>query len=185
MDKVTLESRHLSTHIDRSAQDVYDYASDPSHLPERAPGLGSSIEPIDGQWIMESPMGPIAVTFAPHNDFGVLDHHVKLASGGTFYNPMRVTTDGAGCEIVFSLRRQAAMSDEDFERDASAEALDALNSDPDVRSWAAQPPQRSTATCTGATCHRDADGLPCDRSTDIPAHLRRSGRWYPSRRTFA
>lgn len=120
MDTVTSESRHLSTHIDRSAQDVYAYASDPSHVPEWAPGLGSSIELIDGQWIMESPMGRIVVTFAPHNEFGVLDHHVALESGETFYNPMRVTADGAGCEVVFSLRRQEAMSDEDFERDANA-----------------------------------------------------------------
>ncbi|MFC3992578.1 SRPBCC family protein [Actinoplanes siamensis] len=120
MDTVTLGSRHLSTHIDRSAQDVYDYASDPSHLPEWAPGLGSSIDLIDGKWIMESPMGRIVVTFAPRNEFGVLDHDVTLASGKTFYNPMRVTTDGAGCEIVFSLRRQAGVSDEDFERDAHA-----------------------------------------------------------------
>lgn len=120
MEAVTLETRHLSAHIDRSAQDVYDYASDPSHLPEWAPGLGSSIELTDGQWIMESPMGRIVVTFSPRNDFGVLDHHVTLASGETFYNPIRVTTDGAGCEIVFSLRRQAEMSDEDFERDADA-----------------------------------------------------------------
>jgi len=120
MDTATSESRHLSTHIDRPAQDVYDYASDASRLPEWAPGLGSSIELIDGQWIMESPMGRIVVTFAPRNEFGVLDHHVTLASGETFYNPIRVTTEGAGCEIVFSLRRQAAMSDEDFERDANA-----------------------------------------------------------------
>jgi hypothetical protein len=126
MDTVTLESRHLSAHIDRSAQDVYDYASDPSHLPEWAPGLGSSIEVIDGKWIMESPMGRIVVMFAPHNEFGVLDHHVTLASGKTFYNPMRVTTDGAGCEIVFSLRRQAGVSDEDFERDASAVLSDLI-----------------------------------------------------------
>ncbi|MCU7724953.1 SRPBCC family protein [Actinoplanes sp. KI2] len=113
-------SRHLSAHIDRSVQDVYDYASDPSHLPAWAPGLGSSIELVDGQWVMESPMGRIVVAFAPRNEFGVLDHEVTLASGETFYNPMRVTADGTGCEVVFSLRRQAAMSDEDFERDADA-----------------------------------------------------------------
>jgi len=120
MGTVASKFRHLSAHIDRSVQDVYDYASDPSHLPEWAPGLGNSIELVDGQWIMESPMGRIVVTFARHNEFGVLDHHVRLASGETFYNPLRVTTDGAGCEIVFSLRRQAAISDEDFERDAHA-----------------------------------------------------------------
>jgi hypothetical protein len=124
MDTATVESRHLSTYIDRSARDVYDYASDPSHLPEWAPGLGSSIELVDGQWIMESPMGRIVITFAPRNEFGVLDHHVTLASGETFYNPMRVITNGAGCETVFSLRRQAAMSDEAFERDADAVLAD-------------------------------------------------------------
>jgi hypothetical protein len=120
MEPVASESRHLSTHIDRTVQDVYDYVSDPSHLPAWAPGLGNSIELVDGQWTMESPMGRIVVTFAPHNEFGVLDHHVRLESGETFYNPMRVITDGAGCEIVFSLRRQPAMTDEDFERDANA-----------------------------------------------------------------
>lgn len=71
METVASESRHVSTHIDRSAQDVYDYASDPSHLPEWAPGLGSSIKLVDGEWIMESPMGRIVITFAPHNEFGV------------------------------------------------------------------------------------------------------------------
>jgi hypothetical protein len=120
METAAPETRHLSAHIDRSVQDVYDYASDPSHLPEWAPGLGSTIELVDGQWVMESPMGGIVVTFAPHNEFGVLDHHVRSASGETFYNPMRVTTDGAGCEIVFSLRRPAGISDEDFDRDAQA-----------------------------------------------------------------
>ena len=124
MDTVTSESRHLSTHINRSAHDVYEYASDPSHLPEWAPGLGSSIECRDGEWIMESPMGRIVVAFAPHNEFGVLDHRVTVESGETFYNPMRVTAHGAGCEIVFSLRRQAAVSDEDFERDANAVLAD-------------------------------------------------------------
>jgi hypothetical protein len=64
MGTVASESRHLSAHIDRSVQDVYDYASDPSHLPEWAPGLGSSIELVDGQWIMESPMGRIMSTDA-------------------------------------------------------------------------------------------------------------------------
>jgi hypothetical protein len=120
MDLMASESRHISTHIDRLAQEVYDYASNPSNLPDWAPGLGSSVEVIDGQWIMESPMGRVVVAFAPRNEFGVLDHDVTLPSGETFYNPMRVTVDGAGCEVVFTLRRQAGMSDEDFERDADA-----------------------------------------------------------------
>jgi hypothetical protein len=120
MDTVTMDSRHISTHIDRPAQEVYDYASNPLNLPDWAPGLASSVERVDGQWIVESPMGRIVVAFATRNEFGVLDHDVTLPSGETLYNPMRVTVDGAGCEVVFTLRRQPGMSDEDFERDANA-----------------------------------------------------------------
>jgi hypothetical protein len=126
MDTVTWESRHLSTHIDRPAHEVYAYASDPSHLTEWAPGLGSSIELIDGRSVMESPMGRIVVSFAPRNEFGVLDHQVTLSSGETFSNPMRVTPHGAGSEVVFSLRRQEAMTDDDFDRDANAVLADLL-----------------------------------------------------------
>ena len=111
-------SRHLSTHIDRPAKLVYDYASNPANLPSWAPGLGTSIDEVDGQWIMDSPMGRIVVAFAPANEFGVLDHHVTVPSGETFYNPMRVMVDGEGSELVFTLRRLPDMTDEEFQRDA-------------------------------------------------------------------
>ena len=126
MDTMASESRHVSTHIDRPAREVYDYASNPSNLPEWASGLGSSVEEIDGQWIVDSPMGRVAVAFAPRNDFGVLDHDVTLASGETFHNPMRVMTQGAGCEVVFTVRRRAGMSDADFARDADAVYADLI-----------------------------------------------------------
>ena len=103
---------------------MYDYASNPSNLPEWAAGLGSSVEMVDGQWIAESPMGRIVVAFAPRNEFGVLDHDVTVPSGETFYNPMRVTVDGTGCEVVFTVRRRPGVSDEDFERDANAVSAD-------------------------------------------------------------
>jgi hypothetical protein len=54
----------------------------------------------------------------------VLDHRVTLPSGEAFYNPMRVVPDGNGCEVVFTLRRQVGMSDDDFERDAAAVRAD-------------------------------------------------------------
>ncbi|HEY6793385.1 MAG TPA: SRPBCC family protein [Kineosporiaceae bacterium] len=120
VNAATGESRHLSTHIDRSAQKVYDYASNGLNLPEWAPGLACSAEEVDGRWIVDSPMGRAAVSFAPRNQFGVLDHHVTLVSGQSFYNPMRVIADGTGCEVVFTVRRQPGMSAEDFERDARA-----------------------------------------------------------------
>jgi hypothetical protein len=117
-------SRHISTHIDRPAEAVYGYVSDPTRLPDWAPGLCGSVSSVDGRWVAESPMGRIVLAFAPPNEFGVVDHWVTLATGETFYNPMRVVADGAGCEVVFSLRRQPGMSDAEFDRDAAAVLAD-------------------------------------------------------------
>ncbi|MFD5875269.1 SRPBCC family protein [Streptomyces sp. NPDC060322] len=118
------ETRHLSIRIDRPAGQVYAYASEPSHLPAWAAGLGASIEETDGQWIADSPMGRVVVDFAPRNDFGVLDHHVTLPSGETVYNPVRVIADGPGCEVVFTLRRRPGVSAEEFRRDEAAVSAD-------------------------------------------------------------
>lgn len=121
---MTSESRHISVSIHRPAAEVYDYASKPENLPEWAPGLGSSVQHVDGQWIAESPMGRVVVSFAARNDHGILDHDVTLASGETVHNPMRVITDGDHSEVVFTLRRRSGMSGEDFARDADAVSAD-------------------------------------------------------------
>ncbi|WP_055692946.1 SRPBCC family protein [Streptomyces prasinopilosus] len=119
------QSRHLGIRIDRTAADVYAYASQPAHLPAWAHGLGDSVERIDGRWVAESsPMGRVVVAFAPHNEWGVLDHDVTLPSGETFHNPVRVIADGPGSEVVFTLRRQPGTSDAAFERDAAVVAAD-------------------------------------------------------------
>ncbi|QIQ03136.1 SRPBCC family protein [Streptomyces liangshanensis] len=125
MNSIHRESRHLSVYVDRPAQDVYAYASDPVNLPAWAHGLGASVERIGDQWVAESaPLGRVVVAFAPPNAFGVLDHDVTLPSGQTVYNPVRVIADGAGSEVVFTLRRQPETSDADFERDAGTVAAD-------------------------------------------------------------
>ncbi|MBZ4318919.1 SRPBCC family protein [Streptomyces huiliensis] len=121
------ESRHIGIRIERTADDVYTYASDPAHLPAWALGLGETIERTgDGRWVAESsPMGRVVVDFAPRNPWGVLDHDVTLPSGETVYNPVRVIADGkAACEVVFTLRRQEGMSDAEFERDAGMVVAD-------------------------------------------------------------
>jgi hypothetical protein len=115
---VASESAQISVWIDRDAAEVYEYASDPAHLPEWAPGLGTSVENVDGQWFVETPSGRVGFAFVEPNKYGVLDHHVTMPSGELIYSPMRVIPDEDGCEVVFTLRRLPAMSDEDFVRDA-------------------------------------------------------------------
>jgi hypothetical protein len=121
---VASESRHVSERIGRPAQEVYAYASDPANLPHWAPGLGSAVEQVDGQWLVDTPDGRVAPDFAPHNEFGVLDHDVTLPSGETVHNPVRVLPHGDGAEIVFTVRRRDGMTDEDFAADAGAVAAD-------------------------------------------------------------
>jgi len=118
-------SRHISIGIDRPASIVYDFAADPRNLPRWAAGLaGSRVERDGERWFTDSPMGRVTFTFAAHNDFGVLDHDVTLPSGETVYNPMRVISDGDGCEVVFTLRQRPGMTDDDFQRDADSVAHD-------------------------------------------------------------
>lgn len=112
-------SRHLSVSIARPWREVYDFAREPANLPQWAAGLaGSTVEPIDGDWVTDSPMGRVKVAFAQPNEFGVLDHDVTLPTGEVVTNPVRVFANGDGCDVVFSVRRRADMSDADLERDA-------------------------------------------------------------------
>ena len=121
---MTTESRQLSEWIDANVDEVYGYARDPANLPQWAPGLGTSVEQVDGQWFVETSGGRVGLEFAPLNEYGVLDHDVTLPSGEVIYNPMRVTRQGDGSEVVFALRRLPGMTDDEFARDAAAVAAD-------------------------------------------------------------
>jgi hypothetical protein len=117
-------SLHLAVLVDRPAAEVYDYARDPAHLPEWAAGLAGGISCVDGEWVADSPMGRVVVRFAERNPFGVLDHDVTLPDGTTVTNPLRVLPHGAGCEVVFTLRRAPGVTDAEFAADAAAVTAD-------------------------------------------------------------
>lgn len=121
---MSTESRHLSVHIDRPVAEVYAFVSDPRNLPRWAPGLGSSVVREDGEWFVETPEGRARVTFAPNNEYGVLDHEVVTPSGETVYVPLRAIADGDGCEVVFTVRRAPGMTDAEFDRDAGLVGAD-------------------------------------------------------------
>jgi len=121
---MTQESRHLAVLVERPAGDVYAYVSDPANLAEWAPGLGSAVTNVDGRWFVDTDAGRVGLEFAPPNEYGVLDHWVTFPSGEVFANPMRVVANGHGSEVVFSVRRLAGMSDDDFDRDAGLVAAD-------------------------------------------------------------
>ncbi|HEV7871086.1 MAG: uncharacterized protein JWR62_2763 [Modestobacter sp.] len=118
------ETRHLTVPIDRPAAAVYAYVRDPAHLPAWAAGLAAGIRRERGEWIADSPMGPVLVRFVPVNEYGVLDHDVVLPDGTTTTNPVRVLADGAGSEVVFTLRRRPTMTGDEWAADVAAVTAD-------------------------------------------------------------
>jgi hypothetical protein len=88
-------AKHISLSIERSAAQVYEFASNTENLPQWAGGLGGSIKKVNDEWIAESPLARVKVNFAEKNKFGILDHDVTLSSGAKFSNPSvssRITT---------------------------------------------------------------------------------------------
>jgi hypothetical protein len=113
-------SRHVSVAVERPADAVYAFASDPANLPLWAAGLvGGTISRSDDDWVAESPMGTIRIRFAEPNPYGVLDHHVTLPDGAGQMNPMRVVPNGDGAELTFTLFRLPGTTDEAFAADAA------------------------------------------------------------------
>ena len=112
------QSRNLSVQIRRNPRDVYDFTSVPENFPRWASGLGKSLKRKNGEWIAETPQGPIKVRFTERNEFGILDHYVIPESGVEIYIPMRVIPNGSGSELIFTLFRLSDVSDEKFAADA-------------------------------------------------------------------
>ena len=123
-----MESRHVSVWIEAAPEAVYEFAADPHKWRRWAAGLaqGGLRQTAEG-WVADSPMGQVTVEFSPRNEFGVLDHVVTLPSGEAVYNPLRVIPGGVGesrCEVLFTVRRRAGMSDADLDGDVAAVAAD-------------------------------------------------------------
>jgi hypothetical protein len=72
-------SRHVSVWIDVAPDVAYGFAGDPEQLPLWAAGLAQGGLRLSARgWVADSPMGEVIVEFAPANEYGVLDHVVRL-----------------------------------------------------------------------------------------------------------
>lgn len=114
------QSRNLSVQINRNPRDVYNFTSVPENWPRWASGLGKSLTKENGEWIAETPQGPVKVRFTERNAFGILDHYVRPKPGVGIYIPMRVIANGNGSELIFTLFRLSDMSEEQFAADANS-----------------------------------------------------------------
>lgn len=110
-------STTLNIDINRTADEVYAFVSNPANLPQWATAFCKSIRLSDKGWIIDTPDGEVGLRFEEPNAFGILDHYVSLAPDVEIHVPMRVLKNGVGSEVIFTLFRLPGMSDADYERD--------------------------------------------------------------------
>jgi hypothetical protein len=119
----TYPVKNISISINRSAAEVYQFASNPEHFPKWVAFIKSMTKQED-IWIGKTDAGEIKIKFAPVNDFGIIDHEVTLSNGETVYVPMRAIANNKGCEFTFTLLRMPNRTDQEFNDDAKAVTAD-------------------------------------------------------------
>ena len=115
---MTLPVKNISISINRSKEDVYQYASDPENFPKWLAFVKSISKKSDTIWEAETSMEKIEIDFTKKNEFGIIDHTAKLPDGTTVNNPLRAIANKNGSEVVFTLFQMPGKTDNEFEHDA-------------------------------------------------------------------
>ncbi|MGH9974654.1 MAG: SRPBCC family protein, partial [Nitrososphaeraceae archaeon] len=76
-----------------------------------------TIKEVNGKWVVDTPNGQNKVMITERNKFGILDHHVILASGVEVYVPLRVVKNGDDSEVMLTVFQAPDMTDEGYAKD--------------------------------------------------------------------
>jgi hypothetical protein len=117
----------LSVSIEQPPVAVYGFIAEPGNLPKWSLFILSSELRDDGVWRIETQSGPAEVRFAARNNFGVVDHWVRLNPETEVYVPLRVVANGNGSEVLFTVFRQPEMTDAAYEADIELVRKDLLS----------------------------------------------------------
>jgi hypothetical protein len=112
-----MKSKTLNISIKSDPKTVYEFLSNLENLPKWAPSTFPSIKEVNGEWLVDTPHGKNKVMLTEKNNFGILDHSVKLVSGVGVYVPMRVLKNGTGSEVLLTIFQTPEMTDEAFIQD--------------------------------------------------------------------
>jgi hypothetical protein len=113
-------SRTISVSIKRDPKVVYEFVLNLENFPRWARSTFQSIKQLNGNWVAETTQGSVTIDLTERNNFGILDHFVKLSSGAVIFVPMRVIKNGEGSEVIFTLFQTADMPYDKFDEDAKS-----------------------------------------------------------------
>jgi hypothetical protein len=111
------KSKTMSTSIKSDPKTVYDFVSNLENLPRWASSTFPTIKEVNGEWVVDTQNGRNKVMITERNNFGILDHHVKLTSGIEVYVPMRVVKNGDGSEVMLTVFQASEMTEEGYTKD--------------------------------------------------------------------
>jgi hypothetical protein len=112
-----MKSKTMSTAIKSDPKTVYDFVSNLENLPRWASSTFPTINEVNGEWVVDTQNGRNKVMITEKNNFGILDHHVKLTSGVEVYVPMRVVKNGDGSEVMLTVFQAPEMTEEGYTKD--------------------------------------------------------------------
>ena len=110
--------KNISVSINKSANKVYQFASNPENFPVWVEFIKSMTKVTENTWYAETDLGNPKIEIVPKNELGVIDHLVILPDSSTVNNPMRVMANGKGSELVFTLFWMPNRTKEEFNQDA-------------------------------------------------------------------
>lgn len=122
---MTNDVKHISVSINRSAETVYQFVSNPENFPQWVVMM-QSMTRHDNVWIAQTKVGDIEIRWPEQNKYYVLDHEVKFPDGTTVTNSMRIIKNSDGCEFVFTLLQRPGVSAAEFEDDGKLVLTDLL-----------------------------------------------------------
>ena len=106
-------SMTISVTIKRDPKLVYEFVLNLKNFPRWARSTFQSIRQLNAQ-------GSVTIDITERNNFGILDHYVKLSSGAVIFVPMRVIKNGDGSELIFTLFQTAEIPEDKFAEDAKS-----------------------------------------------------------------
>jgi hypothetical protein len=118
-----LSARTLSVSIARPSAEVYAYLAQPARFPEWSKFI-TAMRPDGDTWLATTTAGEVRIRFVPRNAFGLVDHTVTVTPGVEVFVPLRVIPNQAGSEVLFTVFRQPAQDDAQYDQDLALVATD-------------------------------------------------------------
>ncbi|MGV3524125.1 MAG: SRPBCC family protein [Candidatus Sericytochromatia bacterium] len=100
-----------------SPDQVFDFVAHPANLPLWSRSFCLSVHQENGQWIVETPAGPVKVRIATQRQLRIADQFLSPAPGVEVMIPTRVVPNGSGSEFIFTLFQPDHLSEEEYLRE--------------------------------------------------------------------